>query len=124
MLQREDLQVRLAAPYQLNPKPEVQELGFGKYFTDHMLKVTFDKQLGGWQKPEITPFENLSIHPAAKGLHYAIQVREGSNFTIMTLSLKWVCVSYAYYQSYNVNTGVLSPYYLSCYVNSISLNDK
>ncbi|XP_026326515.1 branched-chain-amino-acid aminotransferase, cytosolic [Hyposmocoma kahamanoa] len=73
----EDLQVRLAAPYQLNPKPEVQELGFGKFFTDHMLKVTFDKQLGGWQKPEISPFENLSIHPAAKALHYAIQLFEG-----------------------------------------------
>lgn len=76
MLQYEDLQVRLAAPYQLNPKPEAQDLGFGKYFTDHMLKVPFDKQLGGWQKPEISPFENLSFHPAAKGLHYAIQVRK------------------------------------------------
>lgn len=68
--------MRLAAPYQLNPKPEVQDLGFGKFFTDHLLKISFDKQLGGWQKPEITPFENLSIHPAAKALHYAIQVRK------------------------------------------------
>lgn len=74
VFQHEDLQVRLAAPYQLNPKPEVTDLGFGKFFTDHMLKINYFKQLGGWQKPEIMPFENLSIHPAAKALHYAIQV--------------------------------------------------
>ncbi|CAH1635130.1 unnamed protein product [Spodoptera littoralis] len=73
----EDLQVRLAAPYQLNPKPEATDLGFGKFFTDHMLKINYFKQLGGWQKPEIMPFENLSIHPAAKALHYAIQLFEG-----------------------------------------------
>lgn len=66
--------MRLAAPYQLNPKPEAKDLGFGRYFTDHMLKVQYHKALGGWQKPEIMPFENLSIHPAAKALHYAIQV--------------------------------------------------
>lgn len=67
--------MRLAAPYQLQTKPEAVELGFGKYFTDHMLKIHYSKHLGGWQKPEITPFENLSLHPAAKALHYAIQVR-------------------------------------------------
>lgn len=74
LLQYDDLQVRLAAPYQLQVKPDASDLGFGKYFTDHMLKINYQKQLGGWQKPEITPFENLSIHPAAKALHYAIQV--------------------------------------------------
>ncbi|XP_032511906.2 branched-chain-amino-acid aminotransferase, cytosolic isoform X1 [Danaus plexippus] len=73
----DDLQVRLAAPYQLQTKPEAVELGFGKYFTDHMLKIHYSKHLGGWQKPEITPFENLSLHPAAKALHYAIQLFEG-----------------------------------------------
>lgn len=73
----DDLQVRLAAPYQLQPKPEASDLGFGKYFTDHMLKINYFKQLGGWQKPEIIPFEYLSIHPAAKALHYAIQLFEG-----------------------------------------------
>ncbi|XP_053600486.1 branched-chain-amino-acid aminotransferase, cytosolic [Plodia interpunctella] len=73
----EDLQVRLAAPYQLQPKPDVSDVGFGKFFTDHMLKIQYHKHLGGWQKPEIMPFENLSIHPAAKALHYAIQLFEG-----------------------------------------------
>lgn len=80
-LQYDDLQVRLAAPYQLQPKPEASDLGFGKYFTDHMLKINYFKQLGGWQKPEIIPFEYLSIHPAAKALHYAIQVRRKTHKT-------------------------------------------
>ncbi|CAH2979510.1 unnamed protein product [Chilo suppressalis] len=73
----DDLRVSLAAPYQLQPKPEVEELGFGRYFTDHMLKIYYHRALGGWQKPEIMPFENLSIHPAAKALHYAVQLFEG-----------------------------------------------
>ncbi|CAK1551717.1 unnamed protein product [Leptosia nina] len=73
----DDLRVSLAAPYQLQRKPEAVDLGFGKYFTDHMLKINYHTELGGWQKPEITPFENLSIHPAAKALHYAVQLFEG-----------------------------------------------
>ncbi|XP_046835952.1 branched-chain-amino-acid aminotransferase, cytosolic [Vespa crabro] len=72
-----DLSVRLAAPHQLQPKPNVRSLSFGKYFTDHMLKIFFYETLGGWQAPEITPFENLVLHPAAKVLHYAIELFEG-----------------------------------------------
>lgn len=64
--------MRLAAPHQLQPKPDV--LSFGKTFTDHMLKIFHYSRLGGWQKPEIIPFENLVIHPAAKVLHYAVEV--------------------------------------------------
>ncbi|CAG4940512.1 unnamed protein product [Colias eurytheme] len=73
----DDLQVSLAAPYQLQRKPDANDLGFGKYFTDHMLKINYYQELGGWQKPEITPFEHLTIHPAAKALHYAVQLFEG-----------------------------------------------
>ncbi|XP_015523860.1 branched-chain-amino-acid aminotransferase, cytosolic [Neodiprion pinetum] len=72
-----DLSVRLAAPHQLHPKPEVSALSFGKYFTDHMLKVFYYEALGGWQTPEITPLENLVLHPAAKVLHYAVELFEG-----------------------------------------------
>lgn len=61
-------------PQQLQAKPEADALTFGKYFTDHMMKVFWHKCLGGWQRPEITPMENLVIHPAAKVLHYAVEV--------------------------------------------------
>ncbi|XP_004525907.1 branched-chain-amino-acid aminotransferase [Ceratitis capitata] len=72
------LAVRLAAPHQLQPKPDNDDaLAFGKVFTDHMLKIYYHRSLGGWQRPEITPLENLVMHPAAKVLHYAVELFEG-----------------------------------------------
>lgn len=73
----------MAGPHQLNPKPDASELAFGKQFTDHMLKVFYHNRLGGWQKPEIMPFENLVIHPAAKVLHYAIEVSVWKFFFVL-----------------------------------------
>lgn len=72
-----DLTTKLAEPDQLRYKPDVSELKFGQIFTDHMLKIFYHQRLGGWQKPAIIPFENISLHPAAKVLHYAIELFEG-----------------------------------------------
>ncbi|KAL0114980.1 hypothetical protein PUN28_010505 [Cardiocondyla obscurior] len=72
-----DLSVRLAGLDQLSPKPDVNKLSFGKYFTDHMLKVHYYEGMNGWQAPEIMPFENIVLHPAAKVLHYAVELFEG-----------------------------------------------
>ncbi|CAH0393193.1 unnamed protein product [Bemisia tabaci] len=69
--------VRQCLPSQLKPKPPVSELGFGTQFTDHMLRVEYDVDKGGWQSPLIVPLEPLTLHPAAKGLHYALQLFEG-----------------------------------------------
>lgn len=74
------MRVRLANPTQLQPKPEVDDLIFGKHFTDHMLKISYHKRLGGWQVPEIMPLENLVLHPAAKVFHYAVEVRNFQKF--------------------------------------------
>ncbi|XKL61311.1 hypothetical protein PGB90_008368 [Kerria lacca] len=52
-------------------------LKFGTVFTDHMLKMEYDRNRGGWQQPEITKFEKLTLHPAAKVLHYATTLFEG-----------------------------------------------
>lgn len=48
--------------------------GFGTEFTDHMLKIEYVEAKNGWQSPRIVKFENISLHPAAKVLHYAIAV--------------------------------------------------
>ncbi|KAB0800491.1 hypothetical protein PPYR_06231 [Photinus pyralis] len=72
-----ELTTTLAEPNQLRSKPDVSELKFGQVFTDHMLKIFYHEALGGWQKPAIIPFENISLHPAAKVLHYAIELFEG-----------------------------------------------
>ncbi|KAJ8878890.1 hypothetical protein PR048_019489 [Dryococelus australis] len=72
-----DLAVRLAGPHQLQPKPETNALQFGQNFTDHMLKIHYYETLGGWQRPEIVPMESIVLHPAAKVLHYAVELFEG-----------------------------------------------
>lgn len=72
-----DLTTKLCDPDKLRTKPDVADLKFGHVFTDHMLKILYHKKLGGWQKPVVIPFENISLHPAAKVLHYAIELFEG-----------------------------------------------
>lgn len=72
-----DLSTKLCDPDKLRTKPDVADLKFGHIFTDHMLKVFYHRKLGGWQKPVVIPFENISLHPAAKVLHYAIELFEG-----------------------------------------------
>jgi branched-chain amino acid aminotransferase len=70
------LEVTTAGPSQLKAKPAVKDLVFGKLFTDHLLRATWTAS-DGWGAPRITPFENFSIHPASKALHYAQQLFEG-----------------------------------------------
>ena len=40
-------------------KPDFNNLGFGKYFTDHMLVMEYDDAKGGWSEPEIIPFDDF-----------------------------------------------------------------
>lgn len=64
----------------LNPNPKVkvpiEQLQFGRTFTDHMMIIDWSKEKG-WQNPQITPFENLSLSPACVALHYGIECFEG-----------------------------------------------
>ena len=72
----QDLDVTLTQPSQLKPKPASEELVFGKFFTDHMLRIHWT-QNQGWSEPRITPFQHFQMHPAAKALHYAQELYEG-----------------------------------------------
>lgn len=56
-------------------KPAIEELGFGKHFTDHMLIVSY--QNGLWDTPQIKPYESLSLDPASSVLHYGQALFEG-----------------------------------------------
>ena len=40
-------------------KPKATELGFGKYFTDHMFLMDYDGEK--WEDARIVPFGNLSL---------------------------------------------------------------
>ncbi|RUS49030.1 branched-chain amino acid aminotransferase [Cohnella sp. AR92] len=57
-------------------KPKVSELGFGKYFTDHMFIMNYDEGQG-WHHPRIVPYQPISLDPAAKVFHYGQTVFEG-----------------------------------------------
>jgi branched-chain amino acid aminotransferase len=50
--------------------------GFGKYFTDHMVRVewTVDE---GWHDAAVVPYGPISLDPAASVLHYAQEIFEG-----------------------------------------------
>ena len=57
-------------------KPNDDELGFGKIFTDHMFIMDFNKK-DGWHDARIVPMDNISLHPACTVFHYGSEVFEG-----------------------------------------------
>lgn len=54
---------------------DFNNLEFGKYISDHMLVCDYIK--GEWRTPQILPYTNLSLSPAALALHYGQTVFEG-----------------------------------------------
>lgn len=60
----------------LKQKPDFGNLGFGKYFTDHMLVMTYEN--GAWGEPEIVPYAPFQMPPADNVLHYAQSIFEGA----------------------------------------------
>lgn len=72
-----DLAIQQATPAQMRPKPPPDApLKFGHQYADHMAEIEWTIE-GGWETPRINPMHNLSLHPGAKVLHYAIELFEG-----------------------------------------------
>ncbi|XP_072327919.1 branched-chain-amino-acid aminotransferase, cytosolic isoform X1 [Scyliorhinus torazame] len=57
-------------------KPDPNQLVFGTVFSDHMLMIHWTSARG-WERPQIKPMQNLSLHPAVSALHYAVELFEG-----------------------------------------------
>lgn len=57
-------------------KPEVSELVFGKYMSDHMFKLEYTAGKG-WHSARIEPYGPLHLEPAALVFHYAQEAFEG-----------------------------------------------
>lgn len=72
------------------PKPDPSSLVFGKHFSDHMLTIEWSES-GGWQAPQIKPFQNLSLHPASSALHYSIEVRSSGRLFVCPSVCLSVC---------------------------------
>ncbi len=53
----------------------LQNIPFGKYFTDHMLEVDYED--GEWKNVEIKPYQPLLLSPSVAALHYGQAIFEG-----------------------------------------------
>lgn len=53
----------------------LENLPFGKYFTDHMLEVDYED--GEWKTAEIKPYQPLLLEPSVAALHYGQAIFEG-----------------------------------------------
>jgi branched-chain amino acid aminotransferase len=58
------------------PRPSESELGFGKYFADHMVLLDYAAPQG-WGEPKIVPYGPLTLDPAASALHYGQAIFDG-----------------------------------------------
>ncbi len=59
-------------------KPPLDEqLGFGKFFTDHLYAADYSAD-GGWKNARIQPYGPLALDPAAGVFHYGQAMFEGS----------------------------------------------
>ncbi|NLP48912.1 MAG: branched-chain amino acid aminotransferase [Clostridiales bacterium] len=70
---------KIALEMTKNPrqKPlDQNNLGFGRYYTDHMFLMNYDEGQG-WHSPRIVPYGPISLEPSAMCLHYAQEVFEG-----------------------------------------------
>lgn len=69
-----DINVRKIKTSKLNHL-SLEELPFGKYFTDHMLEADYEN--GEWKNIEIKPYQPLLIEPSNSAIHYGQSIFEG-----------------------------------------------
>ena len=70
----EGLKITRAAQSRL-AEADFGDLGFGKYYSDHMFSLRYRD--GRWGEPEILPYGEVGIAPGAASLHYGQSVFEG-----------------------------------------------
>jgi branched-chain amino acid aminotransferase len=58
------------------PKPDQNNLGFGRYHTDHMFVMNYTEGTG-WHDARIIPYSSLTMDPFTMVLHYGQAVFEG-----------------------------------------------
>lgn len=57
------------------PDISLENIPFGKYFTDHMLEADFVN--GEWKNVEIKPYQPLVVNPSLAAIHYGQSIFEG-----------------------------------------------
>ena len=69
-----DINVSKAERSKLNDL-SLENIPFGKYFTDHMLEADYEN--GEWKNVEIKPYQPLVLEPSLSSLHYGQAIFEG-----------------------------------------------
>jgi branched-chain amino acid aminotransferase len=69
------LEITTTRSKQLKPKPPASDLGFGRFFTDHMFLADYDGRT--WRNRRVVPYGPLPLDPAAAVLHYGQALFEG-----------------------------------------------
>lgn len=69
-----DIQVTKIERSKLNDL-SLENLPFGKYFTDHMLEADYED--GKWTNVEIKPYQPLLLEPSLAAIHYGQAIFEG-----------------------------------------------
>ncbi len=70
------MEIRFEKREQLKEKPDEKQLGFGKYMTDYMFVLDWDRGRG-WHDARIVPHGPIALEPACVTLHYAQETFEG-----------------------------------------------
>ncbi len=71
------LDIRIERTTEPKQKPsDMNSLGFGNHFSDHMFVMTYTEG-NGWHDPEIIPYQPLSLEPSAMVFHYGQEMFEG-----------------------------------------------
>lgn len=70
----QELTVQLADTKKV--KPDQANLGFGRFFTDHMFMMDYTEGTG-WHDARIVPYQPISLDPSAMVFHYGQTVFEG-----------------------------------------------
>lgn len=70
------LEIKIDRTLSPKVKPDQNNLGFGKYFTDHMFIMDYTEGKG-WHDPKIIPYGPLELDPATATLHYGQAIFEG-----------------------------------------------
>lgn len=70
------LQIKIEKTTTPKQKPDQNNLGFGRYFSDHMFIMDYTEGKG-WHDPRIVPYGPLSMDPSTMVLHYGQAIFEG-----------------------------------------------
>lgn len=71
------MDIRITKTSSPKVKPPEAELGFGKFFTDHLFAMDFTTERG-WHDARIEPYAPFQVDPAAGVFHYGQAMFEGS----------------------------------------------